>query len=60
QASLTVYNMLGQEVAVVANKRFNAGEHSVNFDASALASGIYIYRLQSGSQTLTKQMTLIK
>jgi hypothetical protein len=60
QASLTVYNMLGQEVAVVANKRFNSGEHSVNFDASALASGIYIYRLQSGSQTLTKQMMLIK
>lgn len=60
QASLTVYNMLGQEVAVVANERFSAGEHSVNFDASALASGIYIYRLQANGQTLTKQMTLIK
>jgi hypothetical protein len=60
QASLTVYNMLGQEVAVVANKRFNAGEHSVNFDANALASGIYIYRLQANGETLTKQMTLIK
>lgn len=60
QAKLTVYNMLGQEVTVVANKRFNAGEHSISFDASTLASGIYIYRLQAEGQTLTKQMTLIK
>ena len=60
QASLTVYNMLGQEVAVIVNERFSAGAHSVSFDASELASGIYIYRLQANGQTLTNQMTLIK
>jgi len=60
QATLTIYNMLGQEVAVVASERFSAGEHSVSFDATSLSSGIYIYRLQAAGKTLTKQMTLIK
>ncbi len=60
RATLIVYNMLGQQVAVLANEKFSAGEHSVNFDASTLSSGIYIYRLQAEDQSMTKQMTLIK
>jgi len=60
QATLTVYNMLGQKVAVVANNQFSAGQHSVNFNASGLSSGIYIYRLQAQGQSTAKRMTLIK
>lgn len=60
QATLTVYNMLGQEVAVIANRKFSAGQHTVEFNASELSSGIYIYRLNAGEQMQTRQMTLIK
>jgi hypothetical protein len=52
--------MFGQKVAVVANNQFSAGQHSVNFNASGLSSGIYIYRLQAQGQSTAKRMTLIK
>lgn len=57
---LVVYNMLGQKVATLVNERLNAGAHTFNFDAGNLSSGIYIYRLQSANQSLTKRMTLVK
>jgi len=57
---LVVYNMLGQKVATLVNERLSAGEHTFNFKADNLSSGIYIYRLQSANQSLTKRMTLIK
>ncbi|MDR9415812.1 MAG: CHRD domain-containing protein [Gracilimonas sp.] len=60
EATLKVYNLLGQEVATIVDNRFSAGQHTVNFDANALSSGIYIYRLEAGNQTMTKRMTLIK
>lgn len=59
-ATIKIYSLIGQEVATIANNRFTAGQHTVQFDASALASGIYIYRLTSGNSTITKRMTLIK
>jgi surface protein len=57
---LEVYNVMGQRVAVLVNAGQTAGSHSVSFDASNLASGVYHYRLQSGNEVLTKKMTLIK
>tara|TARA_R110000868_G_scaffold1211_2_gene9313 strand:- start:31209 stop:35264 length:4056 start_codon:yes stop_codon:yes gene_type:complete len=59
-ASLKVYNMLGQEVATIANSRLSAGSYTFNFDASQLSSGMYIYQLRAENQTITKRMTLIK
>jgi len=60
QVTLKVYNMLGQEVATLVNQQQQAGNYTVNFNASRLASGIYMYRIQSGSFSLTKKMTLLK
>lgn len=60
QASITVYNMLGQKVKELLNERLTAGEHSVVFDGENVSSGIYFYQLRTGENTVTKQMTLIK
>ncbi len=57
---LNVYNVLGNEVATLIDEDKPAGEYSVKFDASALSSGIYIYRLQTDYSTITKKMTMIK
>ena len=58
--SLKIYNVLGQEVAALVNQQQNAGSYAVNFDASSLSSGIYLYRIQAGSFVSTKKMTLLK
>ncbi|MBO6522853.1 MAG: T9SS type A sorting domain-containing protein [Balneolaceae bacterium] len=60
EVTLKVYNLLGQEVVTLVNGRLNSGSHTVAFDASRLASGMYIYRLQAGSHLQTKKMLLIK
>ncbi len=57
---LTVYNVLGQQVAVLVNDILEAGVHTINFNASELNSGIYIYKLEAGSLVQTRKMTLIK
>lgn len=58
--TLTVYNVLGQRVATLVSERQAPGQYTVQFDASRLASGQYIYRLQAGDRTMTRSMTLIK
>jgi hypothetical protein len=58
--TLKVYDTLGREVAVLVNDRLTAGSHSAEFDASHLASGVYLYRLTVGGETFTKRMTLLK
>ncbi|MGE5458215.1 MAG: T9SS type A sorting domain-containing protein [Methanococcaceae archaeon] len=60
QVELKIFDMLGREVSVLVNKEQNAGEYKVQFDASNLPSGIYIYRLQSGSFSQTKKLILLK
>ena len=45
--NLTVFNVLGQEVATLVNTNMVAGSHNVNFDASALNSGVYLYRIEA-------------
>lgn len=59
--SLTVYNMLGKKVQQIINNRtYTAGNHSIQFDANALSSGVYIYQLEAGGKVFTKKLTLIK
>lgn len=59
--TLEVYNVAGQRVAtLVNNSRMNSGFHTINFDASRLASGVYLYRLSAAGQVRTEKMTLIK
>ena len=59
--SLKVFDLLGQEIISLVNNEFmNAGSYSYKFDASSLASGTYIYRLEAGDFVQTKKMTLTK
>jgi len=58
--SLKVFDLLGNEVATLVNEEKPASEYEVTMDASALPSGIYIYKLQVGSIYLSKKMILLK
>lgn len=58
--SLKVYNILGQEVATLVNQNMKAGSYAFDFDASKLSSGVYFYKLHSGSFNFTKKMILMK
>ncbi len=57
---LNVYNILGEEVATLVNKKQAPGEYSVQFDASNLPSGVYFYTLRVGDFVATKKMILLK
>ena len=57
---ITVYNTLGEQVGIVFDGQRPAGSHSVIFDASALPSGLYLYRMQAGEFTSVQKMSLIK
>lgn len=58
--TLKVNNVLGSEVATLVNEEKAAGRYKVEFDATALPSGIYFYQLQAGDYTNTKKMILMK
>ena len=58
--TIKVYDMLGREVATLINEEKNAGEYSVKFNGSILASGVYLYRMKAGNFIQTKKMILMK
>ncbi|MCU0413061.1 MAG: T9SS type A sorting domain-containing protein [Ignavibacteriaceae bacterium] len=58
--ALKVYDILGNEVAILVNEEKERGVYSINFDATGLASGMYLYRLQAGSFVETRKMILIR
>ncbi len=60
QVKLAIYDMLGRVVDVLVNQQLNAGTHKISFNAGNLASGVYFYKLETGSFSDIKKMTLIK
>lgn len=58
--TLKVFDLLGREVATVANKTFEAGVHTVNWTADGLSSGVYMYKLTAGSFAETRKLVYMK
>ncbi|RKX26487.1 MAG: hypothetical protein DRP46_10795, partial [Candidatus Zixiibacteriota bacterium] len=58
--TLEIYNIMGQRVAILADHYYEAGNHSVVWDASKSPSGIYLYRIQAGQFTANRKMMLLK
>ena len=58
--SLQVYDVLGKEIATLVQEEKNAGSYEVEFNASKLSSGVYIYNLRSGECSQTNKMVLMK
>ena len=59
-AKISVYNVLGQEVAVIADTFFPVGQHTVTFDASNMSSGIYFYKLEMNGFIDMKRLILLR
>ena len=57
---LRVYNMLGKEVSELINGQRIAGSHSIRFEATNLASGVYLYELRFNGAVLSNKMILLK
>ncbi len=57
---LTVYNLMGQEVAKLLDRKMNPGSHHVTFDASQLSSGVYFYKLKTADFEKAMKMILVK
>jgi hypothetical protein len=57
---LSVFDLLGREVAVLMDEERPAGVTATVFDASGLSSGVYMYRLRAGGQTISKKMLLVR
>jgi hypothetical protein len=58
--TLTVFDMLGREIRTLVNEVQPAGQYTVDFDGRGLASGVYFYRLSSGSFHATKKFVMVK
>ena len=57
---LTIFNILGQEIRTLVNEFKESGVNTINFDASGLNSGMYIYKIEAGNFIQTRKMTLLK
>jgi len=57
---LTVYDMLGREISVLVNEQQGPGSYDVTWDGTEFTSGMYLYRLEAGSKSITRRMTFIK
>ncbi len=60
QVRLDVFNILGQTVASLVDQELPAGSHTVEFDGTPFASGVYFYRLKAGDYESTRKMVLLK
>jgi hypothetical protein len=57
---VALYDVLGREVAVLADGRYGAGRHALTLDAAALPVGVYVVRAQAGEASATRRVTVAR
>lgn len=57
---LTVFDISGQEIATLVNRWMNAGTHEIVFNSGHLPSGLYFYRLEANTRSITRRMHLVR
>ena len=60
RVSMKLFNILGQQIEVLAEGEYQAGEHRIAFNAERLSSGIYFYRLEADGQVESRKLVLLK
>jgi flagellar hook assembly protein FlgD len=60
KVELSVYNILGQKVATLVDKKQPVGSYQVQWDATGLATGVYVYKLKTSQSQQVKKMIMIK
>ena len=60
RVSLKLFNILGQQIDILADGEYRAGEHKVAFNAEQFSSGIYFYRLEADGQVESRKLVLLK
>ncbi len=58
--TLTIYDVLGNEISKLVDEELSAGRYTINFNAVSLTSGVYFYRIKAGAFIETKKMILLK
>ena len=58
--TLTLYNLLGQQVATLVNERKTAGSYSIQWNAQGVATGVYIYRIKACNFVQTRKLVVVK
>ncbi|HCD51287.1 MAG TPA: hypothetical protein DEQ34_02480, partial [Balneolaceae bacterium] len=59
--NLTIFDITGRKIKTLINRKLNAGEHAIDFEAENLPSGVYVYSLTyDNTFTITRKMTLLK
>ena len=58
--SIQIYDINGRFIETIVNKKYSSGTYSIKFDANNYASGLYFYRLKSGTEMQVKQLIIIK
>jgi hypothetical protein len=58
--SIKIYDMLGREIATLVNKQIEAGYYTYDFDASSMASGVYVCKMKAGTFEKSLRMTVLK
>jgi len=57
---ITVFDILGKEVAILSNTYYEAGSYNLTFDAKELSTGVYFYTIHAGSFSMTRKMMVLK
>ncbi len=58
--TISVFNLVGQQIGTIADRHFNPGEYSIAWNAEGLSSGVYFYRITAGEFAETKRMILLQ